>query len=130
MLLLLCSWGRTVSMNQALCQKIGGGAFPSAAEVSATDLKKLQDEAGLGYRAKNILALAQKVIPFLRLPELTRNGIKSKSIPCSNTYSWKTTDIFSPGCTSLFTHDLSIKLEVHCIHICFMMSWPFIHEVH
>ncbi len=48
-------------MNQALCQKLGAGAFPQASEVATADPKALQLEAGLGYRAKSIVQLAQQV---------------------------------------------------------------------
>lgn len=54
-------------MNQAFCQSIGSGAFPTPADVVTANLKKLQDEAGLGYRAKPILMLAQKVSHGLHL---------------------------------------------------------------
>ena len=54
-------WGRTVAMNEALCEKFGGGAFPSAASLARLDVNALQKEAGVGYRAKSIKKLAQQV---------------------------------------------------------------------
>ena len=48
-------------MNQALCQKLGSGAFPRVSDVATADPKVLQLEAGLGYRAKSIVLLAQQV---------------------------------------------------------------------
>ena len=65
-------WGRTVSMNQALCRTLGAGAFPQASDVAAADPKSLQLEAGLGYRAKSIVQLAQQVhAPFIFVLQLT-----------------------------------------------------------
>ncbi len=48
-------------MNEALCQKFGGGAFPTAADLASQDVKHLQQKAGLGYRAKSIKGLAVQV---------------------------------------------------------------------
>ena len=48
-------------MNQALCRRLGAGAFPRASDVATADPKVLQLEAGLGYRAKSIVLLAQQV---------------------------------------------------------------------
>ena len=51
-----------MSMNQALCQKLGAGAFPRASDVAKADPRGLQVDAGLGYRAKSIVQLAQQVL--------------------------------------------------------------------
>ena len=48
-------------MNEALCEKFGGGAFPSAASLAIVDVQALQKEAGVGYRARSIKRLAQQV---------------------------------------------------------------------
>ena len=48
-------------MNEALCEKFGGGAFPSAASLASLEVEALQKEAGVGYRAKSIKKLAQQV---------------------------------------------------------------------
>ena len=48
-------------MNAALCEKVGGGAFPTAAQVAALDPAELQAKCGLGYRSKSIAKLALQV---------------------------------------------------------------------
>ena len=53
-------------MNAALCEKFGEGAFPTAATLASLDVRALQKEAGVGYRAKSIKRLAQQVRSALR----------------------------------------------------------------
>ena len=53
-----------MTMNAALCEKVGKGAFPTAAEVARWQLNALQAECGLGYRAKHIVRLAEQVTHF------------------------------------------------------------------
>lgn len=48
-------------MNEALCQKFGAGAFPTAADLAQIEVQTLQEESGVGYRAKSIIKLAQQV---------------------------------------------------------------------
>ena len=48
-------------MNAALCEKVGGGAFPTAAQIAALDSAELQAECGLGYRSRSIAKLALQV---------------------------------------------------------------------
>lgn len=50
-------------MNAALCLEIGGGAFPTPAQVTAAGVEALQSRCGVGYRAKSIHSLAQQVQP-------------------------------------------------------------------
>ncbi|CAL8467324.1 g6861 [Coccomyxa elongata] len=57
-----CGWGRTISMNAALCTEIGGGAFPTPAQVAAAGVEALQSRCGVGYRAKSIHGLARQVL--------------------------------------------------------------------
>jgi 3-methyladenine DNA glycosylase/8-oxoguanine DNA glycosylase len=57
-----CGWGRTLGMNAALCGELGGGAFPTPAQVIAAGPEALQSKCGVGYRARTICALAQQVL--------------------------------------------------------------------
>lgn len=61
-------WSRTLTMNKALCAKIGNGAFPSPAMLIQAGVGKLQTECGLGYRAKTLVRLAEQVLPFTLTP--------------------------------------------------------------
>lgn len=54
-----CGWSRTISMNQALCKKIGKGAFPTARELARVSPRSLQRSCGVGYRAERIVHLAR-----------------------------------------------------------------------
>ncbi|GAQ89794.1 hypothetical protein KFL_005630070 [Klebsormidium nitens] len=75
-LLCNCGWGRTLSMNRALCQlqaeKNGPplgcppelshlGNFPTAAELQDFDPKALSKKCGLGYRATRLVSFAKGV---------------------------------------------------------------------
>ncbi len=57
----VCRWGRTISMNAALCKEIGSGAFPTPRQVLEAGPEALQSKCGVGYRAKTICGLAQQV---------------------------------------------------------------------
>lgn len=48
-------------MNAALCKEVGGGAFPTPAQVIECGPEALRDRCGVGYRAKTICGLAQQV---------------------------------------------------------------------
>lgn len=50
-------------MNAALCEEIGGKAFPTPAQVAAAGVEALQSRCGVGYRAKSIHGLARQVQP-------------------------------------------------------------------
>jgi len=54
-----CGWGRTMSMNAALCKHIGNGPFPSPAQLARVSAKKLRRRCGVGYRAERIIRLAK-----------------------------------------------------------------------
>jgi len=56
-----CGWGRTLSMNEKLCSKLGGGAFPSASELSGVSTRWLRRHCGVGYRAERLKRLASAV---------------------------------------------------------------------
>lgn len=57
----VCSWGRTLAMNRALCSNIGHEAFPTPHDVVEAGQNRLQTKCGLGYRAKSLLQLANQV---------------------------------------------------------------------
>ena len=53
-------WARTISMNAALCSRIGNGGFPGPGEVVAAGKEGLA-ACGVGYRSQTILKLAEQV---------------------------------------------------------------------
>jgi len=57
-----CGWTRTITMNDALCNEIGAGAFPSALELAKVSPKRLRARCGVGYRAERIVRLAKAVV--------------------------------------------------------------------
>lgn len=65
-------------MNAALCSEIGGGAFPTPAQVVAAGVAALQSRCGVGYRGKTIYGLAQQACSFCTtLPRTTRPSLNS-----------------------------------------------------
>ncbi|MEM6798671.1 MAG: hypothetical protein AAF589_04085 [Planctomycetota bacterium] len=55
------TWRNTMSMNRLLVEKIGGGAFPSPAEVARLTPSRLKTRCKVGYRAGRILRLARAI---------------------------------------------------------------------
>jgi 3-methyladenine DNA glycosylase/8-oxoguanine DNA glycosylase len=61
-LLCNCGWGRTLTMNKALCTEVGTeGAFPTPQQVVAAGVDTLQQQCGLGYRSKTVYKLALQI---------------------------------------------------------------------
>ncbi len=79
------SWAGTIRMNERLIAHYGDPlpsdptrrAFPTAQRLAATDEATLRAEAGLGYRAPYVLALARAVAA----DELDVEALKSPEIP-------------------------------------------------
>ena len=80
----LRSWGRTISMNAALCREIGDGAFPTPRQVLDAGPEALQSRCGVGYRAKTICGLAQQVSNCCIRPSVDSTAIEPSrvSAPC------------------------------------------------
>ncbi|EIE22161.1 DNA glycosylase [Coccomyxa subellipsoidea C-169] len=84
-----CGWGRTISMNAALCSEIGGGAFPTPAQVAAAGVEALQSRCGVGYRGKTIHGLAQQFLDgtvsglALEEPGMDASALYKKLLPLS-----------------------------------------------
>ncbi|CAK0859777.1 unnamed protein product [Prorocentrum cordatum] len=62
-----CGWGRTISMNEALCglpsaAAGAAGAFPTPAELSRTTPARLRRSCGVGYRAERLVRLARACV--------------------------------------------------------------------
>jgi len=57
-----CGWARSLKMNEALCNVVGEGAFPTAAEVAKVPARRLRARCGVGYRAERIVRLAREVL--------------------------------------------------------------------
>ena len=57
-----CGWGRTLGMNAALCSLNDAGAFPTPAQIAEAGPEALQQQCGVGYRARTICALAQQAL--------------------------------------------------------------------
>lgn len=53
-------WASTVRMNRLLVERIGEGAFPTAARLARLTPSRLQRSCKVGYRAKRIVALARQ----------------------------------------------------------------------
>eukprot|EP00884_Botryococcus_braunii_P022787 jgi/Botrbrau1/9192/Bobra.0236s0021.1 len=80
-LLCNCGWGRTLAMNEKLCEVAGGGAFPSPAQLAGWEAPALQKAAGLGYRAASIISLSRLVVEGgFRLEGLEDIGETSSTI--------------------------------------------------
>lgn len=56
------TWPSTVRMNELLCERVGGGAFPSPEQVLKFSVDRLQARCRLGYRAKRVHLLAQSIV--------------------------------------------------------------------
>ena len=55
------TWRQTMRMNDLLCQRIGGGAFPTAAQLARQTPSALKRRCKVGYRAERIVQLARDV---------------------------------------------------------------------
>jgi 3-methyladenine DNA glycosylase/8-oxoguanine DNA glycosylase len=55
------AWPNTMRMNRLLCEQIGGGAFPSPAQLAACSVPHLKRQTKVGYRAERIVRLARQV---------------------------------------------------------------------
>ncbi len=53
-------WPSTVKMNRLLVERIGGGSFPTVAQLARLSPSRLQRSCKVGYRAKRIVALARR----------------------------------------------------------------------
>lgn len=56
------TWAQTKRMNDLLCEHIGGGGFPSPAQLARVDEDDLKQNCRVGYRAKRIIELAKSVV--------------------------------------------------------------------
>lgn len=52
-------WPSTVRMNELLTTHVGGGAYPTPAQLARWTPSRLQKRCKVGYRAKRIIALAR-----------------------------------------------------------------------
>ncbi len=55
------AWTNTVRMNALLCEHVGGGAFPTPAQVARWRADRLKLRCRVGYRAPWILQLARRI---------------------------------------------------------------------
>lgn len=56
------AWPNTVRMNALLCEHIGGGGFPTPAQLATVTPAKLKRACKVGYRAERIIRLARDVL--------------------------------------------------------------------
>jgi len=55
------TWPSTIRMNQLLCEHVGGGGFPTPAQVACFRHDQLKQICKVGYRAERIVRLARDV---------------------------------------------------------------------
>ncbi len=55
------AWPNTIRMNALLCERIGGGAFPTAERLAGQRPSVLKRRCKVGYRAERIVRLAREV---------------------------------------------------------------------
>jgi 3-methyladenine DNA glycosylase/8-oxoguanine DNA glycosylase len=78
------SWSNTITMNRLLCDRIGGGGFPTPRQLAATDPMRLRRSCRVGYRAQRIIGLARSVVrgemdlPWLEDPRRTTDEIHDR----------------------------------------------------
>ncbi|EKX55520.1 hypothetical protein GUITHDRAFT_160483 [Guillardia theta CCMP2712] len=78
----LCNagWGRTITMNQLLCEKVSScGGFPTPLELSSWDPEDLKRECGVGYRAARLISLARRAVESEELEELEKLARRCRS---------------------------------------------------
>lgn len=56
------TWPNTMRMNALLCEHVGGGGFPTAAQLAAVRPDTLKRKCKVGYRAQRIIRLARQVV--------------------------------------------------------------------
>ncbi|MEE9212619.1 MAG: hypothetical protein V3U29_08200 [Phycisphaeraceae bacterium] len=56
------TWPNTIRMNTLLCEKVGGGAFPTPKQLAAVRPGTLKARCKVGYRAERIVRLARQVV--------------------------------------------------------------------
>ena len=54
------AWPSTMRMNELLVQRVGDGAFPSAAQLAGVTPSRLKRSCKVGYRAQRIVGLARR----------------------------------------------------------------------
>lgn len=54
------TWRNTITMNRLLAERVGGGAFPSPAQLARVKPEELKKECRVGYRAERIVTLARR----------------------------------------------------------------------
>jgi 3-methyladenine DNA glycosylase/8-oxoguanine DNA glycosylase len=71
------TWPNTMNMNRMMCLHVGGGAFPTPAQLASVSPGSLQAKCRVGYRADRIIRLARDVVEGKR--DLTKLEDRSRS---------------------------------------------------
>lgn len=56
------SWANTMTMNRLLCERVGGGGFPTPQEVADFGEERLRESCRVGYRAERLIRLARGIL--------------------------------------------------------------------
>lgn len=75
------TWPNTIRMNARLCQRVGGGGFPTPRQLAAVTPARLKKQCKVGYRAERIIRLARDVESgALDLAGFERDGADSNEL--------------------------------------------------
>lgn len=76
------AWPSTMRMNTLLCERIGGGAFPTPSALAPIEPDRLRRTCGVGYRAQRMVRLAREVCEG----RLDLDGFEDRSRPTQDIY--------------------------------------------